>query len=75
MDFSECPKKDDHFEIDTIFVMKSWSQHDRHIGTLAYFHLERTYIVLKNRVKQKISKLITQYNLLCLKLSYAAVVS
>lgn len=39
MDFSECPTKDNNFEVDIIFVMKSWSQHDRHIGTLACFHL------------------------------------
>ena len=39
MDFSEGPTEDNNFEVDIIFVMKSWSQHGRHIGTLAYFHL------------------------------------
>ena len=43
MDFSECQKKGNHFEVDIIFKMKSWSQHDRYIRTLAYFHLKRTY--------------------------------
>ena len=41
--FFRMSKIGNHFEVDIVFIMKSWSQHDRHIRTLAYFHLKRTY--------------------------------